>query len=71
MVPIRVVFEKGAFVPAEPCDLPEGTRGTVTFVEAIPIHGEDALKAIVSTMRGRPLPGVASRFSREELHERG
>lgn len=34
MKSLKVVFRNGAFVPVEPCSVPEGTEGIVVYVES-------------------------------------
>jgi predicted DNA-binding antitoxin AbrB/MazE fold protein len=77
---IRAVFEHGNFVPETPCDLPEGTkvllavhsRGGVSAPKVKdPEERARILRTVVESMRRNPLPASASRFTRDEMHERG
>ena len=75
---IRAVFREGAFCPSTPCDFPENAevdllaqetsmhRPCVTDAE----QRELILRRITERMQNNPLPPTASRFSRDELHER-
>jgi hypothetical protein len=77
---MRAVFERGKFVPETPCDLPEGTKvvlavhsgGTVSPPKVKdPEERAKILRDVVESMRRNPLPAIASRFTRDQMHERG
>ena len=53
---LKAVYRGGAFVPVEPCDLPE-ERNRI-------------MEELVARMRDNPIPADAPRFTREGLHER-
>ncbi len=76
---IRAVYDRGAFVPVTPCDLPEKTKVEL-FVQLPallpatirdPAEKAKAVKRVVEQMRLHPLPANAAPYSRDELHERG
>jgi predicted DNA-binding antitoxin AbrB/MazE fold protein len=75
---IRAVFHDGAFVPQQPCDLPEGSEVELIVErshvlppeEKDPDERKRILKEVVEDMRSNPFPENAPRFTREDLHER-
>lgn len=75
---IRAVFQNGAFVPQQPCDLPDGSEVDLTIEAAhiLPPEEKDPeerkriLKEVVENMRRHLFPENAPRFTREEMHER-
>jgi predicted DNA-binding antitoxin AbrB/MazE fold protein len=75
---IKAVFHNGAFVPQQPCNLPEGAEVELIITDpyTIPPQITDpeerakALKELVLDMRENPIPENAPRFTRDELHER-
>jgi predicted DNA-binding antitoxin AbrB/MazE fold protein len=75
---IKAVFHDGAFVPQQPCDLPEGSEveliveGPLTLppTEKDPEERKRLLRAMIERMKTNPIPADAPRFSRDELHER-
>ena len=75
---IKAVFQDGAFVPEEPCDLPDGSQveliveGPLSLppAEKDPEERKRILKAMIERMKQNPIPADAPRFSRDDLHER-
>jgi len=75
---LKAMYQGGAFVPLETCDLPEGSEGHLTLQgpRAIAPSVTEAaerqriLKALVERMRANPIPRGAPRLKREALHER-
>jgi hypothetical protein len=49
------IFERGAFRPESPVELPEGTRD----------------QRVIERMKRNPVPSNSLGFRRDELHERG
>jgi len=75
---IKAIYEKGHFIPHEPCDVPEGAevelilQGPALLPPQVSDEKERAriLQEMVGRMRKNPIPEGASRLTREELHER-
>jgi predicted DNA-binding antitoxin AbrB/MazE fold protein len=75
---VRAIYQKGAFIPQTPCDLPEGSEVELTIHEPniIPpiVTGPEEQKRLmdelIRNMRDNPIPANAPRLTREELHER-
>jgi len=75
---IKAVYHNGAFIPQEPCDLPEGAQVEVVIKssrllppeEPDPEKRRQIMKELLEDMRQHPFPEDAPRFSREEMHER-
>ena len=75
---LKAVYQKGAFVPTEPCDLAEGAEAIVIVGDAAAhepqitdaAERKRALARLVERMRNRPLPLDAPHLSRDEMHER-
>jgi predicted DNA-binding antitoxin AbrB/MazE fold protein len=75
---VRAIYQKGTFVPQEPCDLPEGSEVELTIHEPRispptvidPEERKRILSELIQNMRDNPIPADAPRFTREELHER-
>ena len=75
---IRAVFHDGAFIPQQPCDLPEGSEVVLEIAashvlppeEPDPEERKRILKEVVEDMRRHPFPDDAPHFTREEMHER-
>jgi predicted DNA-binding antitoxin AbrB/MazE fold protein len=75
---LRAVYRRGAFVPQEPCDLPEGSEVELTIQEPLisppevsdPEERKRILKKVVESMKSNPIPADAPRLTRESLHER-
>ena len=74
---IKAVFHDGAFVPKQPCSLPEGSEVELTVEGPLSIpEGTDPeerqriMKALIERMRQNPIPSDAPQFIRGELHER-
>jgi len=75
---IKAVFHDGAFVPKQPCSLPEGSEVELTVeVSSIDSSGGNRsggrrriMKALIERMRQNPIPADAPHFTRDELHER-
>ena len=77
---VMAVFEHGTFVPETPCDLPEGTKVLLAVHSRTPVSPPEVkapeerariLRGVVERMQRNPLPTNASRFGRDEMHERG
>ena len=76
---IKAVYHNGAFIPQEPCDLPEGAEVKI-FVEdpyTIPPEITDpeerkrVMAELLKRMSENSIPADAPRrFTRDELHER-
>jgi predicted DNA-binding antitoxin AbrB/MazE fold protein len=76
---IKAVYHNGAFIPQEPCDLPEGAEVEVVVKssrllppeEPDPEKRKQIMKELLERMRQHPIPADAPRrFTRDELHER-
>jgi predicted DNA-binding antitoxin AbrB/MazE fold protein len=75
---VRAVYQNGAFIPQEPCDLPENSEVELIIENphiipptvTDPEERKRILKRMVERMRANPIPANAPRFTREELHER-
>ena len=75
---VRAIYQQGAFIPQEPCDLPEGSQVELIIenphiippVVTDPEERKRILERMVERMRANPIPANAPRFTREELHER-
>jgi predicted DNA-binding antitoxin AbrB/MazE fold protein len=75
---IKAVYHNGAFIPQEPCDLPEGAEVDVVVSDPYtippqitdPEERERMMVELLRKMRGNPIPENAPRFTRDELHER-
>jgi predicted DNA-binding antitoxin AbrB/MazE fold protein len=79
MQTLKAIYRDGAFIPKEPCDLPEGVEVMLTIGDPYllppkvtdPEERARILKELVQNMRDNPIPADAPRrFTREELHER-
>ena len=75
---IRATFQRGTFVPHQPCALPEGADVDL-WIEAptaLPPEVTDPeerarlLSELVEDIRRHPLTSDAPRLRREELHDR-
>lgn len=75
---VRAIYQKGAFIPQEPCNLPENSEVELLIekphiippVVTDPEERKRILSELVENMRNNPIPADAPRFTREELHER-
>jgi predicted DNA-binding antitoxin AbrB/MazE fold protein len=75
---VRAIYRAGAFIPQEPCDLPEGAAVELIihrpgiYPPEITDPEEQArlLKLVTERMMRNPIPADAPRFTRDELHER-
>jgi predicted DNA-binding antitoxin AbrB/MazE fold protein len=75
---IKAVYHNGAFIPQEPCDLPEGAEVEVVLKssrllppeEPDPEKRRQIMKELLEDMREHPFPENTPRFTREEIHER-
>jgi len=75
---VRAVYRAGAFVPEEPCDIPEELEvefiipGPPLLLPEVtdPVERASLLRLITERMRKNPIPAEARRLTREELHER-
>ena len=74
----KAIFRHGAFVPQEPCPIPEGTEVRLIVQQPAltppritdPIERAAVLRRIVDRMKQNPLPSETKPFTRDELHER-
>ena len=74
----RAVYQRGAFLLQEPCDLPEGSRvelaiqGSVIQAPKVcdPVERELRMKALLERMRSNPIPAQAPRLALDVLHDR-
>jgi predicted DNA-binding antitoxin AbrB/MazE fold protein len=75
---LRAIYQKGAFVPQAPCDLPENSEVDLVIerprvlppLVSDPDERKRILEELVQNMRDNPIPEDAPHFTREELHER-
>lgn len=75
---LKAVYRRGAFLPKEPCEVPEGSEVELTIEGPFllspevrePKEQKHILKAIVERMRQNPIPAGAPPLTRESLHER-
>jgi predicted DNA-binding antitoxin AbrB/MazE fold protein len=75
---VRAIYQKGAFIPQEPCNLPENSEVELIIENphiippavTDPEERKRILSELVQNMRDNPIPANAPRFTREELHER-
>ncbi|HKQ07124.1 MAG TPA: antitoxin family protein [Blastocatellia bacterium] len=75
---IKAVYHNGAFIPQEPCDLPEGVQVEVVVSDPYtippqitdPKEREKVMAELLKRMSENPIPENAPRFTRDELHER-
>lgn len=74
----KAVYRGGAFVPETRCDLPEEAevdllvQGPRLVSPAVTDREQRArvLRQVTERMKRNPIPAEASRFTRDELHER-
>lgn len=74
----RAVYQRGAFLLEEPCDLAEGSRvelaiqGSVVQAPGVsdPAERERLMRALLERMRANPIPKQAPRLTRDMLHDR-
>ncbi len=75
---VRAVYRQGTFVPHEPCPFPDESEVDL-IVEGLTVHPPTVtdpearrriLEQVIHSMQHNPIPPHASRFRREELHER-
>ncbi|MEK7406202.1 MAG: antitoxin family protein [Acidobacteriota bacterium] len=74
----RAVYHDGAFIPKEPCDVPEDSEVLLMLQGPASVPPEvtdleqraNLMRSLVERMRATPLPVDAPRLSREALHER-
>ncbi len=75
---LRATYQRGAFIPETPCDLPEGAevelilRGPTILPPEVTEPEERAriLARLVDRMQQNPIPAEAPPLTRESLHER-
>lgn len=75
---VRAIYQNGAFIPQEPCALPEGSQVELIIENphilpptvTDPEERKRILRELVENMRNNPIPANAPHFTREELHER-
>ena len=75
---IKAVYHNGAFIPQEPCDLPEGVQVDVVISDPYtippritdPEERERMMAELLRRMHEKPISENAPRFTRDELHER-
>jgi len=76
---LKAVYQRGAFRPLEPCNLPEASEVELTVEGPFVVHPEARqrkeqariLKTVVRRMQQNPIPADAPSLTREALHERG
>ncbi|MBI3949141.1 MAG: DUF104 domain-containing protein [Acidobacteria bacterium] len=75
---LKATFQKGAFIPQQSCNLPEGSEvelivqgPTLLLPESSdPEERKRILREVVESIKQNPFPVEAPRFTREELHDR-
>jgi len=75
---MKAIYRHGAFFPALPCDLPEESQVElmIQLPAVTPPIVADAeersriLRQVTERMKRNPLPADATKFSRDQLHER-
>jgi predicted DNA-binding antitoxin AbrB/MazE fold protein len=75
---VKAVYQKGVFVPQEPCDIPEGLEVELIIhsLSVLPPEVKEIqerkriLKIVVERMQQNPTPAGAPHLTRETLHER-
>jgi predicted DNA-binding antitoxin AbrB/MazE fold protein len=75
---IKAVYHNGAFIPQEPCDLPEGAEVEVVVSDPYtippqitdPEERKRVMAELLKRMSENPIPENAPHFTRDELHER-
>ena len=75
---LKAVYRNGVFVPETTCTLPENSQvelivqGPIVVPPSIadPQERAQIRKRVLERMRRNPIPAVAPRFTREQLHER-
>jgi hypothetical protein len=75
---VKAVYYGGAFVPEEPCDVPEDAHVELVIQGpfmlppqvASPDERRVILERLVARMRRNPIPSAAPRWTRDELHDR-
>ena len=75
---IKAVFHNGAFVPQQPCNLPEGAEVELIVhrphilppQEPDPEERKRIIKRMLERIEQNPIPVDSPHFTREELHER-
>ena len=75
---LRATFHLGAFIPQQPCEIPEGSEveliveGTTILApeETDPETRRLILIELVESIRRHPFPRGTPLFTREELHDR-
>jgi len=75
---IKAVYHDGAFIPKQPCELPEGSEVELTVEGPLSVPPEITdpeerrrfMKTLIERMRQNPIPADAPHFTRDELHER-
>jgi predicted DNA-binding antitoxin AbrB/MazE fold protein len=76
---VKAVYQKGVFVPQEPCDIPEGLEVELIIHSPALLPPEvkeiqerkRILKIVVERMQQNIIPTGAPRLTRETLHDRG
>jgi predicted DNA-binding antitoxin AbrB/MazE fold protein len=75
---LKAVYCRGAFLPQEPCDVPEGSEVELTIEGPFLLSPEvkepkeqaHILRAVVARMKHNPIPVGAPPLTRDWLHER-
>ncbi len=75
---LKATYQKGAFVPEIPCELPEGAEVELIVQEPsiLPPEVTDPeerariMEEIIDRMQNNPIPSDAPPLNRELLHER-
>jgi predicted DNA-binding antitoxin AbrB/MazE fold protein len=76
---VKAVYRAGAFVPTEPCELPEGIEVELIVrgprlqrpVVRDPAERTRLRSKLVESMRKNPFPVPIDPWRRDELHDRG
>ena len=75
---LRATFHLGAFIPQQPCEIPEGSEVDIIVDGPAMLPPEETdietrkqiLIELVESIRRHPFPQGAPLFTREELHDR-
>jgi len=77
---VTAIFEKGAFRPESPVELPEGTRVVLSIKNASNVAPPEVKsveerrrirRRVVERMMRNPLPSDTPRFTRSDIYDRG
>ncbi len=75
---LKAIYHKGAFIPQESCDIPEGSevelivQGPFIFPPRVnkSEERETILRKVVERMQQNPIPEGVPQLTREVLHDR-